>query len=125
MSDRPLAGRVVAIIGTGSDLDRAISVACAEAGADLALGAASPARDHDYGMNSIANEIWAIGREHFVLVLASPDRAADLVTEARERFGRCDALVAPGVVLVDVPVVAPADTGTETAAAIVAALADR
>jgi NAD(P)-dependent dehydrogenase (short-subunit alcohol dehydrogenase family) len=58
----PLAGKVVAIVGTGSDLDRAIAVACAEAGADVALGTERATREQDYRMNSVANEIWAIGR---------------------------------------------------------------
>ncbi len=123
MNVTPLAGKVVAIIGTGSDLDRAIAVACAEAGADLALGAETPAREHDYGMNSIANEIWALGREHFVLVLASPEDGSELVAEARARLGRCDALVTRDTVAVDIPVIAPDETGDATAQAVVRALA--
>jgi NAD(P)-dependent dehydrogenase (short-subunit alcohol dehydrogenase family) len=101
----PLSGKVVAIVGTGSEFDRAVALGCAEAGADLALGAASPAREHEYGMNSIANEIWAIGREHFVLILDGPDGAASLVAAARERLGRCDALVADAGAGSDVPIV--------------------
>jgi NAD(P)-dependent dehydrogenase (short-subunit alcohol dehydrogenase family) len=89
-----LASRVIAIVGTGSDDDRAIAVACAEAGADVALGTEVDDRGQDYGMNSIANEIWAIGREQFVLVLSGSDDLARLVAEAKARLGRCDAIVA-------------------------------
>jgi NAD(P)-dependent dehydrogenase (short-subunit alcohol dehydrogenase family) len=84
---------VVAILGTGSELDRAVAVACAEAGADIALGTESDARDQDYGMNSIANEIWAIGREHLVRVLKGPDDIGDFVRDTRARLGGCDVLV--------------------------------
>lgn len=122
MSDGPLAGTVVAIVGTGNNLDREIAVACAEAGADIALGAASSAQEHVYGMNSIANEIWAIGREHFVLVLAGSEDAPELVAAARTRLGRCDALVAATAAVVDVPVVVGAASGESTVAAVVHAL---
>lgn len=108
MSDELLlSGKVIAIIGTGSDADRAIAVACAEAGADLALGTEDSVREQDYGMNSIANEIWAVGREHFVRVLEGSAGVEDLVAEARERLGRCDVVVARGgfATGLDVPVV--------------------
>lgn len=120
----PLAGKVAAIVGTGAELDRAIAVACAESGADLALGTETETREHDYGMNSIANEIWAIGREHFVRVLTGPDDVADLVREARARLGRCDAVVCRFELSeVDgVPVVAPGASGEDTLATLVSTL---
>lgn len=119
----PLAGKVVAIVGTGSDADRAIAVACAEAGADLALATESSERDQDYGMNSIANEIWAIGREHFVRVLDGAAGVEDLVAEARERFGRCDAIVARDGFAsgLDLPIVSKSGEPSEVARAVLAA----
>ncbi|MCE7928156.1 MAG: SDR family NAD(P)-dependent oxidoreductase [Chloroflexi bacterium CFX7] len=92
----PPAGRAVALIGTGSELDRAIAVACAEAGADIALGTVDRSQEQDFGMNSIANELWAIGREHFVRVMDATEatEAASFADEAWDRLGRCDALVA-------------------------------
>lgn len=122
----PLAGKVVAIVGTGSDLDRAIAVGCAEAGADLALGTESNARQQDYGMNSIANEIWAIGREHFVRVLTGPDDLAGLVEQARRRLGGCHAVVTRFALdRVDgVPVVSPGADG-DTVEAIRAVLGEQ
>ncbi len=117
-----LRGRVVAIIGTGSELDRAIAVGCAEAGADIALGTESDAREQDYGMNSIANEIWAMGREHFVRVLASPGEVAQLVRDARARLGGCDVVVirADSADTDGVPVVVTGQSAEATVAALLA-----
>ena len=119
-----LSGTVIAIVGTGSDLDRAIAVACGEAGADLALGTESEAREHDYGMNSIANEIWAIGRAHSVRVLTGPDDIGNLVRDARSWLGRCDAVVSRWELgeVEGVPVVAPDATGEGTLARLVTML---
>lgn len=91
-----LAGKVVALIGTGSELDRAIAVACAEAGADIALGTVDRSQEQDFGVNSIANELWAIGREHFVRVMDATEatEVASFADETWDRLGRCDALLA-------------------------------
>lgn len=90
----PLAGQVVALIAAGSDRDRAIAIACAEAGADLALG--TTARDAEFVVASIANEVWAIGREQLTAALDARDPAAvtAFAEQVWDRFGRCDALVA-------------------------------
>ena len=90
-----LAGRVVALMGTGSETDRAIVVACAEAGADLALATTSRKQDEEFAMNSIANEAWVLGREQFVTVLDALDDAAVIAfaEQTWDRYGRCDALV--------------------------------
>ena len=118
----PLAGRVVAVIGTGSELDRAVAVRCAEAGADIALGTEGDARDQDYAMNSIANEVWAIGREQFVTVLTGADGIGELVHEARARLGRCDVVVARAepAEADGVPVLEPGETAEETVEAVLA-----
>ena len=44
-----LTGKVVALICRGSEDDRAIAVALAEAGADLALGTVTGAQDEEIG----------------------------------------------------------------------------
>ncbi|MBE7520364.1 MAG: SDR family NAD(P)-dependent oxidoreductase [Thermoflexaceae bacterium] len=91
-----MAGKVVALIGTGSELDRAIAVACAEAGANIALGTVDRSQEQDFGVNSIANELWAIGREHFVRVMDATEatEVASFADETWDRLGRCDALLA-------------------------------
>lgn len=91
-----LAGKVVALICRGGETDRAIALACAEAGADIAIATVEPIRDQEFATASIANEVWAIGREQFNRVLDSADPAsvAAFAAEVWDRFGGCDLLVA-------------------------------
>ncbi|MFN0145049.1 MAG: SDR family NAD(P)-dependent oxidoreductase [Dehalococcoidia bacterium] len=95
MTAEPLNGRVVAFIGTGSASDRALVVGLAESGANLALATTAQEQTQEFAMNSIANEAWVIGREHFVTVMdASDDTAVNAFAEqVWDRYGRCDALV--------------------------------
>lgn len=96
MSNASLAGKVIAVIGTGSDAERRIAIACAEAGADLALGTRDPSQASEFGMNSIANEAWVLGAEQFVRVIDARDRPAceGFVEETWARYGGCDAFAA-------------------------------
>jgi len=91
-----LAGKVVALIGTGADLDRAITVACAEAGANLALGTVDRSQRQEFATNSIANEVWALGREHFVRVMDATEatEVTSFADETWDRLGTCDVLIA-------------------------------
>jgi NAD(P)-dependent dehydrogenase (short-subunit alcohol dehydrogenase family) len=91
-----LEGKVVALIGEGSDLDRALAIACAEAGANLALATTNRSPAQEFAMNSIANEAWAIGREQFVTLVDASDASAVIAfaEETWDRYGRCDALIA-------------------------------
>ncbi len=94
-----LDGRVIALVCRGSEADRAIAVALAEAGANLALGTVTRAQDEEFSTASIANEVWAMGREQFnrVLDAADPAEAAAFAAEVCDRLGRCDVIVlAPG-----------------------------
>ena len=98
-----LDGKVVAIVCRGSEADRAIAVALAEAGADLALATISGSQAEEFATASIANEVWAIGREQFntVLLASDPAAAAAFAAEVADRLGRCDAaIIASGSVLV-------------------------
>ena len=90
-----LAGKVVAFIGTGSESDRAIVIACAEAGADMALATTSRAQAQEFGMASIANEVWVLGREQSLTVMDArdPADAASFADQVWDRFGRCDAAI--------------------------------
>jgi len=90
------AGKVVAIVGPGGERVRAVAVAFAEGGADLALGTQSRAQEHEFAMASIANEIWVIGNEQFLRVMESSD-TAEVEGFADETWGElqgCDVLVA-------------------------------
>lgn len=88
-------GKVVAIICAGTDVDRSLAVALAEAGADLAIATLEPIQQQEFATASIANEVWAIGREQFSQVLDTRD--ADAVARFAQkvvgRLGRCDELV--------------------------------
>jgi NAD(P)-dependent dehydrogenase (short-subunit alcohol dehydrogenase family) len=87
-----LSGRVIAVIGNGDDFHRAVAVQCAEAGADIAL--ATVHSSEEFAVNSIANEIWTIGREHFVRMMdaAEPTDIVAFADECWDRLKRCDAL---------------------------------
>jgi len=95
MSDERLKGKVAAVIGCGREVDRTIAVGLAEAGATLALGTVDRTQEQDFGTNSIANEIWSIGREHFVRVMDALEatEVTAFADEVWDRLGRCDLLV--------------------------------
>lgn len=95
-----LEGRVIALVCRGSEADRAIAVALAESGANLAVGTVTRAQSEEFSTASIANEVWAIGREQFnrVMDAADPAEAASFAAEVVDTLGRCDAVViAPGL----------------------------
>ena len=83
------------MVGRGTPLDRAIAVASAESGADLAFATVSMEQDEEFAVNSIANEVWSIGREHLVRLMTAwePTAAASFADECFDRFNRCDVLV--------------------------------
>ena len=90
-----LSGKVVALIGEGSMMNRALAMSCAEAGASLALATVERTQSQEFAMNSIANEAWAVGREQFVSVMDGCDGSAvqSFAEQTWDRFGRCDVLV--------------------------------
>lgn len=95
MAEGALAGRAAAVIGGGDAHHRAVAVAAAEAGASLALATFNALPAQEYAVHSIANEVWAIGREHLVEVMdaSAPDAVGAFATRTWERFGACDALL--------------------------------
>ncbi|MGH2632801.1 MAG: hypothetical protein ACRDG3_05265 [Tepidiformaceae bacterium] len=100
MSDS-LKGRVVAIVGAGSARDRAVAVALAEAGADIAIATERPLQVQEFATASIANEVWALGREQFSAVIDASDGAQldGFLGDVRSRLGRLDAVVGATVVV--------------------------
>lgn len=95
--------KVAAMLATGTPGDRAVAVALAEQGFDIAIGTLERDRDQEFATASIANEIWAIGRENFSTVVDASDATslAAFAAETADRLGRCDLLVvrAGGVVI--------------------------
>jgi NAD(P)-dependent dehydrogenase (short-subunit alcohol dehydrogenase family) len=85
-----LEGRVGLVTGAARGLGRAISIALAEAGADVALGLRDAARD-----DGLAGEIGGLGRRALPLQLdvTRPDEVDAAVAATVEQLGSLDLLV--------------------------------
>jgi NAD(P)-dependent dehydrogenase (short-subunit alcohol dehydrogenase family) len=99
-----LNGQAALVTGAARGLGRAISLALANAGADVALGL----RDRNTG-SSLVQEIQAMGRRALPLQMdmAHPDQISSAIDQAAAHFGRLDILVnnagvAPGNAAEDV-----------------------
>jgi NAD(P)-dependent dehydrogenase (short-subunit alcohol dehydrogenase family) len=95
MAGDALAGKVVAVIGRGDALHRSFAVAAAEAGASIALATTSRTQDEEFAVNSIANEVWAIGPEQFVCLMDAREvtEVTSFAEQTWDQLGRCDILV--------------------------------
>ena len=95
MPNDALSGQVIAAIGGGDAHHRAVAVGAAEAGASIALATFNAIPDQEFPVNSIANEVWAIGRDHFTEVIeaSDPEQMGAFAQKTLSRFGRCDAIV--------------------------------
>ena len=95
MPNDALAGKVVAAIGGGDDHHRAVAVAAAEAGASVALATFNTLSLQEFAVNSVANEIWAIGRDHFadVIEASDPEQMGAFTQKTWSQLGRCDAVI--------------------------------
>ncbi len=90
-----LRGRTALVIGAGGAIGRAVAVALAEAGADVAVATSTRAQREEVAANSCANEIWALNRRGFAQAIdaaSEPDVAA-LLERAVSELGRLDILV--------------------------------
>src|SRR5271169_1812117 len=85
-----LNGKIALVTGSARGLGRAISLAMAHAGADVALGL----RDSN-AHGDLPREIAALGRQALPLQMdmAYPDQVREAIEEARRHFGRIDILV--------------------------------
>lgn len=88
---RPLAGRAVLVTGASSGIGRAIAVAAAHAGADVALTYLS----NEQGARDVAREIEAVGRRAAVFRtdIADASSVRALGPAARDALGRLDVWV--------------------------------
>ena len=95
MPDDTLAGQVIAAIGGGDAHHRAVALAAAEAGASVALATFNTLSQQEFSVNSIANEVWASGRDHFadVIEASDPEQMGAFAQKAWRELGRCDAIV--------------------------------
>lgn len=88
-------GRVLALVGRGTSMDRELAVWWAESEGPVALATVDPTSEQEYALASIANEAWALGREQIVerLDAAHPASITAFASEAFDRLGACDVLV--------------------------------
>ena len=85
-----LENGVAIVSGVGPGLGRDVSLALAQEGADLAIGARTPSR-----LEEVAHEIESLGRRVLALRtdIGSASDCANLAERTRKEFGRIDALV--------------------------------
>lgn len=95
MPNDELTGKVIAVIGGGDAHYRAVSVAAAEAGASVALATFNTLSAQEFAVNSVANEVWAVGRDHFAEVIeaSDPEQMGAFAQKTWGQLGGCDAIV--------------------------------
>jgi hypothetical protein len=90
-----LAGKVVFVIGPGTEAHRGVAVGLAEQGADIAVGGMKGDLAAEAQLHSIANEIWAIGRKTAVVTIDgdSTTAFADAVGKVMDELTPTELLV--------------------------------
>ncbi|HXM38981.1 MAG TPA: SDR family NAD(P)-dependent oxidoreductase, partial [Gemmatimonadales bacterium] len=90
-TDLSLEGKTVLVIGASRGIGRAITLACAEAGADVALTYRSNARQAE----DVAAAVRALGRRAHLMRadISRPEDVAMLGPGARDALGRVDVWV--------------------------------
>ena len=84
MSQEPfsLLGKAALVIGAAGAVGRAVAVALAEAGADVAVATTIRSRKEEVRAHSCANEVWALNRRGFAQAI---DAASESDVEALVR----------------------------------------
>ncbi len=90
-----LVGKVVYVIGTGSESHRGVAVAMADAGADVAIGGQKLDLAAEAQLHSISNEVWAIGRKSTVVTIDgdTPAAFARALSGVIDAMGKADLVV--------------------------------
>ena len=90
-----LRGKIALVIGASGAVGRAVAVALAEAGADVAVATTTRAQKEEVAANSCANEVWALDRKGFAASIdaASEAEVEALVQRTASELGRLDVLV--------------------------------
>ncbi len=90
-----LSGKTALVIGAAGPVGRALAVAMAEAGADVAVSTTTRSQQEEVAANSCANEVWALKRKGFAAAIdaASESDVDKLIQRAVAEMGRLDVLV--------------------------------
>jgi 3-oxoacyl-[acyl-carrier protein] reductase len=100
--DNALEGKTVLVTGGSRGIGAAIATACADAGADVAVGYV----ENRAGAERTVEAVEERGRkaEAFKADVSDPGQVADMVRAVTERFGRIDALVNNAGIMPESPV---------------------
>lgn len=90
-----LHDRTALVVGADRPLGRAIANALAEAGADVALSGLTDRSDEVVQVNSVANQIWSLGRRNIPLDMDArdPTSVEAGIQRIDDEWGRIDVLV--------------------------------
>lgn len=90
-----LNGKVAVVFGAGTETHRAVAVALAQAGADIAVAGVAPELSAEAALHSISNEVWAFNRRSAVVTLEADDAPsfAQALHDAAGQLGRADLVV--------------------------------
>lgn len=96
----PLRGRVAIVTGGGAGIGAAAALALAQAGADIAVNDINPDR-----AERVAQAVRAAGAQAVALTadISNKFKAAHVVEQTRDRFGRLDLLINAAVVRPRIP----------------------
>jgi NAD(P)-dependent dehydrogenase (short-subunit alcohol dehydrogenase family) len=64
-----LIAKTILVLGSGDTEHRGVAVALAQAGANVVIGGVAPELPAQAALHSIANEIWALGRQSGVVTM--------------------------------------------------------
>ncbi len=94
-SEFSLDGKSALVIGASNSIGRAIAVALAEAGADVAVATTTRAQSEEVIANSCSNEMWALNRKSFAQTIdaANYNDVMELFDRADKELGKLDVLV--------------------------------
>ena len=90
-----LEGKVAVVIGHGNDAHRAVAIALAQNGADIAVAGLAGNLSAEAALHSISNEVWALNRRSTVVTMPADDPTsfAETVKSATQQLGRADLTV--------------------------------
>ncbi|MCH7699576.1 MAG: SDR family NAD(P)-dependent oxidoreductase [Chloroflexi bacterium] len=98
MSETDLQGKTVLVVGSETELGRAIAIGLAEASADVAIASLTSDTKAEFAINSALNEVWALGRKGLALAIDASD--AEMlrrgVEQAESELGTLDLVVTIG-----------------------------